>query len=167
MIELSRKETWVGVFDILGFKTIIEKTEDEFHRLYLESQLDDIFEVLNSEISTHGELEFVSFSDTFVIFTQSLDLSAYPWFLLQCTQIIERSIEIQLPVRGSISVGIAYTSTNPIIITGKPFVEAFEYAEDQDWVGLLLTPTATKALRAGGLEPLYHDFVNDDDRQRI
>ncbi len=162
MIEWNRRETWVGVFDILGFKHAIRRAEDEFHRLYLTSQIDDILETLNSDIMKHGKLEFLAFSDTFVIFTESLEPPSYPWFLLQCIHTIERSIEVRLPLRGAISVGIAYTSTVPPIVLGEAFIEAYEYSEDQDWIGLLLTPSATRKLREAGLEPLHHDFVNDE-----
>jgi hypothetical protein len=161
MIEWTRRETWVGVFDILGFKTLINQAEDEFHRIYLMSQIDDIYETLKSDIMEKGKLEFLAFSDTFILLTEDQELASYPWFLLQCTHIIHRSIEVRLPVRGAISVGVAYTSSAPTIVLGKPFVEAYEYCEDQDWIGLLMTPTATTRLRTGGLEPLHHDFVNE------
>lgn len=162
MVEWNRKETWVGVFDILGFRNAINKAEDEFHRIYLTSQLDDILETLNSDVMKHGKLEYLAFSDTFVIFTENLESTSYPWFLLQCTHTIERSIEVRLPLRGAISVGIAYTSSSPPMVIGPSFVEAYDYAEDQDWIGLLLTPSATTKLREAGLEPLHHDFVCDE-----
>ena len=162
MIGWNRKETWVGVFDILGFKNAILQAEEESHRLYLMSQLEDIFETLDSDIMTHGKLEFLAFSDTFVLFTESADVSSYPWFLLQCRNTIERAIVVKLPLRGAISVGTAYTSKDPPIVLGKCFVEAYEYSEDQDWIGLLLTPSATAILRKAGLEPQHHDFVTDE-----
>jgi hypothetical protein len=159
MIEIKRRETWVGVFDILGFKEIINKVENNFNRNYLISQLEDMFKTIKPNIMENGKLELITFSDTFIILTQDLEFSSYPWFLMQCIHLIERSISIELPLRGAISVGIAYESKNPLIILGKPFVEAYEYSEDQDWIGLLMTPTATKKLREGGLEPTHHDFI--------
>ena len=48
------------------------------------------------------------------------------------------------------------------MIIGPSFLEAHEYCEDQNWIGLLLTPSATVAVRQAGLEPLHHDFVLDD-----
>jgi hypothetical protein len=161
-LSWNRRETWVGVFDILGFKNAITQVEDDFHRIYLTSQIDDLLETFESDIMQHGKLEFFAFSDTFVIFTQNLSPSSYPWFMLQCTETIKRSIEVRMPLRGAISVGIAYTSNVPPIVMGKAFVEAYEYAEDQDWIGLLLTPSATTKLREAGLEPLHHDFVEDE-----
>ncbi len=162
MITWNRRETWVGVFDILGFKRIVSEADKDFPRLLLTSQLDDIYETLKSDMMEHGKLDFLSFSDTFVIFTSTLETSSYPWFLLQCIQTIEKSIQVRLPLRGAISVGSAYTSTDPPIVLGQSFLEAYDYCEDQNWIGLLLTPSATIKLREHGLEPLHHDFRQDD-----
>jgi hypothetical protein len=110
---------------------------------------------------THGRLEFIGFSDTIVIFSPDLQIGSYPWFLLQCIHTIERSFAVRLPLRGAISVGTAFTCSDPPIIIGPSFLEAYEYCEDQDWIGLLLAPSATLRLRRDGLEPQRHDFVDD------
>jgi hypothetical protein len=161
MPKFERRETWVGVFDILGFKNIISNTDNEYNLIYLESQLNDLFEAIDKTYLAHGNIEVFSFSDTFIILTKDLDISSYPWFLLQCRELINRSIEIQLPLRGAISVGTIFESRDPLIFLGSPFVEAYEYAEDQDWIGLLLTPTATDMLRKCDLEPMHHDFIEN------
>jgi hypothetical protein len=152
----------VGVFDILGFKNMIRQTDQEFPRHLLTSKLDDLFEAIDHDVTRHGQLEYMVFSDTIVIFAPNLETSSYGWFLLQCTHLIERSLAIRLPVRGAISVGTAFTSSSPPMIIGPSFLEAHEYCEDQNWIGLLLTPSATLALRQAGLEPLHQDFVSDD-----
>lgn len=162
MIEWNQKDAWVGVFDILGFKNMIRQTDQEFPRHHLTSKLDDLFDVLDHDVMRHGQLEYMVFSDTIVIFAPNLEASSYGWFLLQCTHLIERSLAIRLPVRGAISVGTAFTSSSPPMIIGPSFLEAHEYCEDQNWIGLLLTPSATLALRQAGLEPLHQDFVSDD-----
>ena len=48
------------------------------------------------------------------------------------------------------------------MIVGPSFLEAHDYSEDQDWIGLLLTRCATLALRRAVLNPLHPDFVSDD-----
>jgi hypothetical protein len=162
MVDWSRKEAWVGVFDILGFKNLILKADQEFPRALLTSKLDDLLEALGSDATKHGQLMCLVFSDTIVIFAPDLKAESYPWFLSQSEHLVTRSIEIRLPLRGAISVGTAFVSSSPPIVIGPSFVEAHEYCEDQNWLGLLLTPSATKALRQAGLEPLHHDFVIDD-----
>ena len=162
MITWHQKNAWVGVFDILGFKNMIRQTDQDLPRQLLMSKLNDLFEALDHEVMQHGQLEYMIFSDTIVIFAPDLEARSYGWFLLQCRILIEKSIAVRLPVRGAISVGTAFISSSPPIIIGLSFFEAHEYCEDQDWIGLLLTPSATLAIRQAGLEPLHHDFVLDD-----
>jgi hypothetical protein len=162
MITWNQKDAWVGVFDILGFKNMIRQTDQDFPRHLLTSKLNDLFEALDHDVMRHGQLEYMVFSDTIVIFASDLEARSYGWFLLQCRILIEKSIAVRLPVRGAISVGTAFISSSPPMIIGPSFLEAHEYCEDQDWVGLLLTPSATLAIRQAGLEPLHHDFVLDD-----
>jgi len=162
MISWNQRDAWVGVFDILGFKNLIRQTDLEFPRALLTSKLNDLFEALDHDVIQHGQLEYMVFSDTIVIFAPDLEARSYGWFLLQCTILINKSIAIRLPLRGAISVGTAFFSSSPPVIIGPSFLEAHKYCEDQNWIGLLLTPSATLAVRQAGLEPLHHDFVLDD-----
>lgn len=157
----NKRDGYIGVFDILGFKRRIDNADNEVLRDILTEKLADLFEVLESDITEHGELTFTVFSDTFVVHTPDSVGSSYGWFLRQCKNLIERSIHVRLPLRGAISSGQVFTSDNPPIIIGKPFIEAYEYCEDQNWIGLLLTPSATTAISDLGLEPLHHDFISD------
>jgi hypothetical protein len=162
MVNWIRRDAWVGVFDILGFKNLIRQTDREFPRALLTSKLNDLFEALNHDVMLHGQLEYMVFSDTIVIFAPDLEARSYGWCLLQCTILMNKSVAVRLPVRGAMSVGTAFISKLPPMIIGPSFLEAHEYSEDQDWIGLLLTPSATIRLREAGLEPLHHDFVADD-----
>jgi hypothetical protein len=65
---------------------------------------------------------------------------------------MNKSIAVSLPLRGAISVGTAFISISPPMIIGPSFIEAHEYCEDQNWIGLLLTPSATTRLRKVGLD---------------
>ena len=162
MITWNQKDAWVGVFDILGFKNLIQQTDQEFPRELLTSKLNDLFDALDQDVMQHGKLEYMVFSDTIVIFAPDLKASSYGWFLLQCTILMEKSITIRLPLRGAISVGTSFLSSSPPMVIGPSFLEAHEYCEDQNWIGLLLSPSVTTALRKEGLEPLHHDFVSCD-----
>jgi hypothetical protein len=161
MIEWTNRNTWIGVFDILGFKNLLRQAEQDYSRALLIEKLDELIESINSLPFKHGKLDYTIFSDTFVIFTPDSEPKSYAWFICACKNLIEKSIYLELPLKGAISIGPAFISISPPIILGSSFVEAYEYCEDQDWIGLLLTPTATATIRSHGLEPLHHDFVND------
>jgi hypothetical protein len=155
-----KRDSWVAVFDILGFSNLLAEAERAFQRSLLTGKIDELVESLESEEQKQGELEYLIFSDTMVIFAPSKEALGYPWFLLQCKNLIKDSIRIRLPLRGAISIGTTFSAVQHPIVIGRPFLEAFNYCEDQDWIGLLLTPTATRALRDAKVDPLRHHFVS-------
>lgn len=162
MVIWNRQETWVAVFDILGFKELVGQADNDLTRAVLTSRLDELIEVLKSNLSISSQLQYHIFSDTFIVMAPDLDVRRYPGFLNICKQFINKSIYIELPVRGAISVGPVFISKDPLVVIGSSFLEAYEYCEDQDWIGLLLAPSAIQLLRKHNLEPLRHDFVRDE-----
>jgi hypothetical protein len=168
MIEWKPRDAFVGVFDILGFKNLIRQTDQEFPRKMLTGQLNDLLGTLDDEnVIEHGRVECMVFSDTIAIFAPDLagdsPLRSYgSKFRSLCTRLITKSIEIRLPLRGAISVGTAFTLTSPPIILGPSFLEAHQYCEDQNWIGLLLTPSATLKFLQAGFDPIRDDFVCDN-----
>ncbi len=161
MITWTPRDCWIAVFDILGFKNMICRVDHEVSRGLLEDNLDELIEILNSDSANNGQIDYLIFSDTFVILAPDIEPKSYPWFLRVCKDLIVKSINIEMPLRGAVGVGPLFFSQHPPILLGEPFVDTYEYCEDQDWVGLLLTPSATSALRRNGLEPLHHGFVSD------
>lgn len=158
-INWHRRDAWIGVFDILGFKELIRQTDREFPRALLTSKLDDLVKSLESDAVKIGSLDYLILSDTFIIIAPDLEPKSYPWFLQACRALITNSIYVELPLRSAISIGPIFLSKEPAVIIGSAFLEAYEYCARQDWIGLLLTPSATQALRKSGLEPTHHDFV--------
>jgi len=161
MLDWNVRGSWVAVFDVLGFRALVKQADNDFQRRILTSKIDDLLDAFEPDIVNPGGLDTLVFSDTIAVFTPDLTPQSYPWFLLQCCHLIETSIRIRLPLRGAIGVGTAITCKTPPIVLGSAFLEAHEYCEDQDWIGLLLTPSATRSLREAHLEPTHHDFVED------
>ena len=159
LLTWKRRESWVAVFDVLGFAKLVAKSAQDFPRALLTDRLDELLGSLELNEQRHGSLKFLVVSDTIVIFASTQDPSGYPWFLLQCKNLIKDSIRLRLPLRGAISVGTTFVAAEHPIVLGSPFSEAFEYCADQDWIGLLLAPSATRTLRSASLEPLHHHFV--------
>lgn len=156
-ISWRKRSSWVAVFDVLGFSNMMSEAEKDFPRALLTSKLDELIQSLDSEEKRHGKLEHLMFSDTLVLFGPTF--KSYAWFLLQCKNLIKDSIRLRLPLRGAISYGTTFSASRQRMVIGQPFLDAYRYCEDQNWVGLLLTPLAVKTVRDNGLEPLRHDFV--------
>lgn len=160
-IQWTRHQSWVAVFDALGFTNRIEQASkyDVEHAILID-QITDLLGEVMSDVAEHGKLKSLVYADTIVILTPTAEPRDYPWFLRQCKNLITRSISLRLPLRGAISIGQIDVAEQHPILLGAPFLEAHRYCDDQDWVGLLMTPSATRALRNAGLEPLHHDFVD-------
>lgn len=160
-LEWVQQPTWIAVFDILGYRGLLADAEKSFPRALLTSKLKELFAVLEGEISSHASTEYLVLSDTFVVLAPDLSIQRYPWFLHLCEALIRKSVTIEIPLRGAISAGPVLFSRSPQMLLGSAFLEAYEYQEDQDWIGLVLAPSAISLVRASGLEPQHHDFVAD------
>lgn len=129
----------------------------------LQSQLNEIIEELKRDVEPKfGYVDFQFYADTFVIHTPSAKIDDYPLFLNVSKNFIKNCIYKKLPIRGAISHGEVVFGHNRKIIIGSAFLESHEFCEDQDWLGLIITPSAAKELISNGLEPLRHGFINKD-----
>jgi hypothetical protein len=76
---------------------------------------------------------------------------------------IEECLYSSIPIRGAVSVGTFVRSNDNRALMGRAFIDAHVYGDDQDWLGLLLTPDAIAKARSYGLEPTRHDFVSSPE----
>lgn len=152
---------WIASFDILGFKGLANVEKHEFKARLSQSVHNEAVEKLQSSCGSFKEMNVgcLWFSDTFVIF--SLDDSGKCYALIQqaAKRFFEECLYARIPLRGAISVGSIIRSQDNRVLMGRAFVDAYQYGEDQDWIGLLLTPMAVKKIRLCGLFPERHDFV--------
>ena len=102
------------------------------------------------------------FSDTFIFFSKSDQVNDYPGLMSASKSLIRKAISMGLPIRGAISYGDCVFGHENKVLMGKAFLESHEYGEDQNWLGLILTPSATKELQLHELHPQRHGFVNKD-----
>ena len=159
--EIPRYEQrWVAFFDILGFKSFIEETTVE-HKLYL--LVDRYHATLRKlrEKCTYyegHELTYLWFSDSFVFYSKDDSKQSYVLIQQAAKHFIESNIYHHIPLRGAIAFGNLYTDEINRLIIGHSLVEAYIYCEDQDWVNLILTPSATIKARELGFTPSHHSF---------
>jgi hypothetical protein len=156
-IDLTPKDAWICHFDVLGFKALITESNEIDRRVFL-SQLNDLLKMMDGS-PQHISTERHIYSDTIILSAFDTTPKTYSWFMPACKRVMTKSLSMGLPMRAAISVGEIYSSSNPPILMGKAFIDAYEYGEDQNWIGLVLTPTAVEKIRQVGLEPLHHDFV--------
>lgn len=142
------KDRWVSYFDLLGFSDLV-RTEGELHVF---NTITTVIEESKRKLNSGGHIiERVWFSDSFIFyspgdsnydFSKFQQLSLYFFFAL---------IRKEIPVRGALAYGKVYADKDNNIIFGEGLIEAYRYAENQDWIGLILTPTAVQRMEEIGL----------------
>jgi len=138
---------WIAYFDLLGTRELLAsgKENDVF------DAYERAIEELRKERSS--TIRHAWFSDTFLLIApddsaisfRDIDEVArwFAYFLL-CARV---------PLRGAISCDRFCADFENRIFIGTALVEAYEYGEGQDWIGLILCPTAMNRLRTLGLPP--------------
>ena len=140
---------WVGYFDLLGMKDLIKSGA----HVSVFVALSSVLEQLMDRVSAWPNVRYAWFSDTFIVYTDDdsgLSFCAIDdiskWF---CYFLIWENI----PVRGAVSCDLLYADRENNLFFGEALVEAYEYGEAQDWIGLILCPSATERLKHLGLPP--------------
>jgi hypothetical protein len=154
------KDCWIAFFDILGFKKMID-IDNDYILYYVKTSYETTLSELKKSCNGYetGDLNYSWFSDSFVIYTNDNSGKGYSEITDAAKMFISSCIKIRIPIRGAISVGPLHMTNDGRTLIGKCFFDAYEYCEDQDWLGLLLTPTAITMAESYGLLPIRNNFI--------
>ena len=138
--DITKKESFVALFDILGFSDLVLKSNelDKVANTYIKAKKD--FENNTSHINSLLQKDAVTFhifSDTILMYTSEVNDTSFLALLAACDFLFLAAIENELPIRGATSVGELIVSNG--IEIGKPIVEANKNEKKQDWIGLWIT----------------------------
>jgi hypothetical protein len=142
------RRAWICYLDLLGFKKLVRRDiVGAVHRYY------QARETVEDWIRRNPPLQLDCWSDSFVI--HSLDDSpASFWRIEQAARfIMNENLLRHVPIRGALACGAAYVVREDSIFIGEPLIEAYEHAENQDWIGFLLCRSATRRLGELNLPP--------------
>jgi len=160
-----KSNCWLVVFDILGFSNLIATNKDDLQAFSVRVDYEQTIEHLENSCEAYspGGLDYCWFSDTFLIYAADDSARSYTIIQLASKHFIEKCIYSRIPIRGAISVGAVMHTEDSKAFIGGAFIEAIKYGNDQDWIGLIITPNAIKKAESYGLNPTHHDFVQSDD----
>lgn len=134
---------YVALIDVLGFRELVGRDNE---LVEIQKYIQTIVSLLE-EKEQAGALEFVLFSDNLVINTQDDSEDNFKRLVVACSRISFSLIKQFIAVRGAISRGRfirSRASAQGVILAGRPIVEAEEYQHRQDWVGIMLAPSAVR-----------------------
>lgn len=156
-------EVFVAFLDILGFKDLITKNEEDLiaklfnevsakSRRSLETQLK--LSSLLFEESEVDKVEALSISDSLVIWTHRDSIYSFSLIAAYVKSVLGHFMDNGVPLRGAITRGPicvteaefanGYKQTN---VFGKGIVRAYTLEDQQQWSGCIIDPTCVEHLK--------------------
>ena len=139
------KKRWVGYFDLLGVKKLLEQGNPisvfvAYHNAVEKLEVSGV----NGWENIDG---YAWFSDTFIVYTKDDTAESFHAIDTVLEWFIYFLITSNTPARGAISCDDFYADKTNNLFFGAALIEAYKYGEDQDWIGLILCPSADKELK--------------------
>jgi hypothetical protein len=141
---------WIVYFDILGFKN--ETPSNTAQLPALAYRYGEIVECINDVRKKLTQLyDCVWFSDSFLFYSLDDSINSYKIIRFAATDFFDYMvIKRKWLLRGALTVGGFYADRNSSIYLGEALINAHNFTEKQDWIGLVLTPNAHAKLVASG-----------------
>lgn len=138
---------WLAYFDLLGTSELIQmgKTTEVF------AAFQEALVQLVRWKKRHAQVSHAWFSDTFILFSEDDSVESFTAIDMVCRRFIFALILRDIPVRGALSCDELYADRSNSLYLGLALLEAYEYGENQDWIGFLLCPSSTTKLTELGL----------------
>jgi hypothetical protein len=147
-----QKDGFVAMLDILGFSEQILKGQQP-------ERLDNYVKTVLSVCSEFQDVKVILFSDTVTLYTLDQTDAAFGAIVVACSRLLhDLLLEQDIALRGAITAGRFSRSEGQdgqdgnAVIAGLPVIDAYNFESKQQWVGVMLTPSALK-LKQGFPEP--------------
>lgn len=137
---------WLAHFDLLGTRALLAEGKERQVFLAYERALKEL-----KRNDDRAAIRHTWFSDTFLIVGADDSGPTFTWIELMSRSFVYFLLQAQIPLRGAISCERVYLDLSEDIIFGQGLVEAYEYGDGQDWIGLLLAPSAVERMKALGV----------------
>jgi hypothetical protein len=136
--NIINSNCWIAYFDILGFRNIVENFDAN-------GVLYSYREVLK-EIRQYDKVKHKFFSDSFVFYTENDSQDSFGHMYSASTMFFREMFAKNIPLRGCLTVGQFYVDEEEGIFFGRALIEAYDWAEGQNWIGLVLSEKAKDKL---------------------
>jgi hypothetical protein len=184
----------IGLFDVLGFESQfatsgLHKMARKYRSLIAATkraadQPDTIKTLMPAEIPIvpepgegaagvwigPTEINHAYFSDTILLWSPYHPYSVHPFFDA-CVSMVQESLEVGLPLRGSISIGDVIFDSARGIFLGGALIEAARLEKDQRWIGVTLSATFLKSpfdtVYPCHTIPYAAHFKDPEDRKKL
>lgn len=142
MRALEKIRGFVAVIDVLGFREMVTRSDDLMHVKEYITTVISLFENQHN-----SKLQFVLFSDNLIVNTTDDSESSFVEVVRACSALFCELTNYQIAVRGAIAHGSfirSETTSQGVIVAGRPIIEALYYQDQQDWLGMILAPSVVR-----------------------
>ena len=91
-------------------------------------------------------VDYVVFSDSIVLTTKDDSDAEFQALLCRCSRALGLMLQNEIALRGAISHGSFFRAgaAGGVFVAGRAIVDAYKFETVQDWVGIMLAPSAIK-----------------------
>lgn len=163
MKQIEYCQSWIACFDILGFREFIKSAQ---HGLIVKLQYDRVLRELLSSCNVYNSrcLQRAWFSDTFIIYSVGNQKRGYTCLQGAAKLFFKKCLFANIPIRGAISFGDFYANRKEGIYYGKSLLDAYDAAESQNQIGLVMTKEAVDKVGEYKLRPENHGFSSNGNQ---
>lgn len=127
---------YVAMLDVLGFSALVR--EDVSGQKF-EDYLDCV-----ENATRDTRVKYVVFSDTIVLTAESNGPDSLLDIARASSRIFHDLLQVRIAIRGAIAFGDFFRSTvaESVFVAGSAVIDAYQFEKQQDWIGVMLTPSA-------------------------
>ena len=134
----NARKRWVVYFDLLGFRDFVK----DGHIVNTFFHWEKCLSTFHNNLHNYPKLEYAHFSDTFLIYAPDDSISSYGQIDSCSRWFFQHAILQQIPLRGALGWGEFYADKPNGVFLGKALVIAYEFGEQFNWIGYMLSPSA-------------------------
>jgi hypothetical protein len=138
---------WLAYFDLLGVKALLAAGQ--------EGSVFNAYWAAQHEFKNHREwapeLKHAWLSDKFIILAEDDSPESFERLEYMSRLFAGSLLRHNIPLRGAVACDRFFADFDQRMFFGRALVEAYEFGEGQDWIGLLICPTAVRRIEALGL----------------
>jgi hypothetical protein len=127
---------YLAFLDVLGFSALVgaDRTGGRIQK-YL-----DCLE----RTSNKGSVDFVVFSDSIILTAEGDDAETFLGIAQSCSTLFFDLLKEGVPLRGAIAHGsfVRKAVKRSVFVAGRAVVEAYRFEQAQNWVGIMVAPSA-------------------------
>lgn len=133
---------WVACFDILGFRHFVEVFSDTPSKPY---PILETYQIVLNQIKRYN-VPSKWFSDTFLVYTPNDSRGEFCNIESASSLLFRSMFTKKIPLRGCLTCGRFYVDEEKSIFFGEALNEAYNTANDMDWIGFVFSSKAKNRL---------------------